>query len=129
MRAPSFTWRSWSGVLRRLIGRASRRGVLKVWCIHQAARRNQDRPTKRIIPAPMRGRGCPLRSVPTVLVLSLLLALPAAWAVTGSAPLPVQREIVAFHEEPGLAPGDLYMGERVVDANHAIHFVVVETRD
>jgi thermitase len=67
---------------------------------------------------------------PTILVLvatfALLVPLAGAGTLQPAAVAP-QREIVMFADEPGLAPGDSYLGEPVVDANHAIHFIVVVT--
>lgn len=39
------------------------------------------------------------------------------------------RYIVGFSKDPGLKPGDTYMGAPVVEVNHALVFIVVTVRD
>ena len=43
--------------------------------------------------------------------------------------LPTNHYIVAFHKDPFLKPGETYMGERVVAADHDLVYVIVETND
>lgn len=61
------------------------------------------------------------------LVLALALALPAVAAPAKDAG--TRQYVVGLHQMPDVARGGAYLGERVVDLDEALRFVVVETRD
>ena len=66
--------------------------------------------------------------IATAAALMLLAPLAGALGSIQDA-APIQRQLVGFHESPGLAPGDTYMGEPIVHVDEDLAFIVVETRD
>ena len=62
------------------------------------------------------------------LLLALVLTLPAG-AVPGAQEAATGQYVVGFYDMPALQRGDAYMGERVVDLDEALGFLVVEARN